>query len=679
MTLRATPRQPDRADWLQAAAIAVALFALYAATAPRSVALEDDGLFVMSSYFLGIEHPPGYPLFTLAGHLFSMLPFGSVAYRVHLLSALFGGLSCGVLWLCVRQLVDGRLPAWLAALGLGLSPVYWSQAIIAEVYTLNTLFLFSVLYLALRAAPAEGPPANGRVLPLLAAVAGMSLANHYPLMLLAAPGIAVLLWPRAQEIRRRFFLLAALFLLGVLPYVWLVVRSWAPLPVSFYGPLESWREIWFFLGRRGYGEVDFSYTSTWLDHLNFLVFFWREFFYQFALAGGLLAAAGFALQWRAWGTRVALGLTLAFLGPSVVLLLVLAFDYDGLHKHMFHVYPLPAYGIGAIWMALGFARLREKLRPAPTAAACAVLLAAILGLGLERNLRDGSQWSGRYVKTLMDALPKDAIVAARGEWDLIPMAYFHLIEGRRPDLTLVQPAGLTLGNRMFHPLRITAQGMKDQLRRNVEAERGVIAVATFSESYFTDWSRTNYWLYLVLDRKPGTAVTPGELPESFLRFLEDDLLNVRGDSAWDEALQGELRRKYARLLALRKGRGQALDARAARHAAALAEDYYGALGLLEGMLGEEKGYSAADAARLLERVRLGMPSDPPKNYQARYFELRGHMRLRAGDEAGAIDDLQTAISLWPVRENTALIVLTDLLRNKGDAAALQALEARLKN
>jgi hypothetical protein len=232
---------------------------------------------------------------------------------------------------------------------------------------------------------------------------------------------------------------------------------------------------------------------------------------------------------------------------------------------------------------------------------------------------------------------------------------------------------------MFHPLRITAQGMKDQLRRNVEAERGVIAVATFSESYFTDWSRTNYWLYLVLDRKPGTAVTPGELPESFLRFLEDDLLNVRGDSAWDEALQGELRRKYARLLALRKGRGQALDARAARHAAALAEDYYGALGLLEGMLGEEKGYSAADAARLLERVRLGMPSDPPKNYQARYFELRGHMRLRAGDEAGAIDDLQTAISLWPVRENTALIVLTDLLRNKGDAAALQALEARLKN
>src|SRR5258706_309169 len=42
--LPAEPFRPRPADWLQAAAVAVALFALYAATAPRTVALEDDGL-----------------------------------------------------------------------------------------------------------------------------------------------------------------------------------------------------------------------------------------------------------------------------------------------------------------------------------------------------------------------------------------------------------------------------------------------------------------------------------------------------------------------------------------------------------------------------------------------------------------------------------------------------------
>src|SRR3954463_14613703 len=119
---------PRRSDWLQAGLVALVLFCLYALTAPRSVALEDDGLFVLSSYFLGIEHPPGYPLHTLLGKLFTLLPFGSVAYRVHLLSTLFGALSCALLWMCARTLVEGRAPAWLAALGLGLAPVFWSQS-----------------------------------------------------------------------------------------------------------------------------------------------------------------------------------------------------------------------------------------------------------------------------------------------------------------------------------------------------------------------------------------------------------------------------------------------------------------------------------------------------------------------------------------------------------------------
>jgi len=151
--LPAEPFRPKRADWLQAAAVALALFAVYAATAPRTVALEDDGLFILSSYFLGIEHPPGYPLFIWIGHLFTYLPFGSVAYRVHLASALFGALTGGAAWLCARALIGGRLPAYLAAFALGVSPVFWSQAIIAEVYTLNTFFFLVLVFMGLQACP----------------------------------------------------------------------------------------------------------------------------------------------------------------------------------------------------------------------------------------------------------------------------------------------------------------------------------------------------------------------------------------------------------------------------------------------------------------------------------------------------------------------------------------------
>src|SRR5918992_5973378 len=172
--------RPARADWAQAALVAALLFALYAATSPRTVAAEDDGLFVLSSYYRGVEHPPGYPLFTLVGHLFTYLPFGSVAYRVHLASAFFGALSGAAAWLCARLLVPGRLAAWLAAFALGLTPVFWSQAIIAEAYTLNTFFFLVLAYLGLRACPSPAQPSGGgaerRILPWMAFVFGLSLS-----------------------------------------------------------------------------------------------------------------------------------------------------------------------------------------------------------------------------------------------------------------------------------------------------------------------------------------------------------------------------------------------------------------------------------------------------------------------------------------------------------------------
>ena len=95
--------------------------------------------------------------------------------------------------------MPGRVAPVLAALALGLSPAFWSQSIIAEVYTPNTLFAFTLLWLALR----EGP------LWAMALLFGLSLSNHWPLMLLVAPAYAVLLWPRRREILSKLFFLHA--------------------------------------------------------------------------------------------------------------------------------------------------------------------------------------------------------------------------------------------------------------------------------------------------------------------------------------------------------------------------------------------------------------------------------------------------------------------------------------
>ena len=152
----------------------------------------------------------------------------------------------------------------------------------------------------------------------MALVFGLSLSNHWPLMLLAVPAFAVLLWPLRSELARGSVALAALVLVGLLPYVWMVRRSWMDLPINFDGPLESLWEVWFFVSRSGYAQVDPSPSAGWLDRVKFFRFQGEQLAYQFALAGTLLAATGFVAQWRLLPRRVCGFLTIAFLMPTAV-------------------------------------------------------------------------------------------------------------------------------------------------------------------------------------------------------------------------------------------------------------------------------------------------------------------------------------------------------------------------
>jgi hypothetical protein len=68
----------------------------------------------------------------------------------------------------------------------------------------------------------------------------------------------------------------------------------------------------FFLSRAGYAGIDHSVSAGWLDRIRFFQFFGGQLLLQFALLGTLLAAAGFAVQWRILGRRHAAFLTIAF-------------------------------------------------------------------------------------------------------------------------------------------------------------------------------------------------------------------------------------------------------------------------------------------------------------------------------------------------------------------------------
>jgi len=115
----------------------------------------------MAGAHLGIAHPPGYPLYTLLVHLFMQLPFGTPALMGHFSSAVFGALACGALYGCARLTGVSPVPALVAAWLFGTQEHVFSQAVIAEVYSLNLLLLFAMYGLLLAAAGAPNAAGSG--------------------------------------------------------------------------------------------------------------------------------------------------------------------------------------------------------------------------------------------------------------------------------------------------------------------------------------------------------------------------------------------------------------------------------------------------------------------------------------------------------------------------------------
>ncbi|MGB1254179.1 MAG: protein O-mannosyl-transferase family, partial [Candidatus Promineifilaceae bacterium] len=153
--------------------------------------------------------PTGYPVYISLIWLFKYLvPFGTIAWRVNLFSALAAaGTIAGLFALC--RLVTGRRDAALySALALTISYTFWSQAIIAEAYTIGTLWW--VLMLLCLWHWQRDPEAHLRWLFAAAMLSGLGMGVHFYTTLIA-PAALTLYWQTAKNRPnwRRSFLTAA--------------------------------------------------------------------------------------------------------------------------------------------------------------------------------------------------------------------------------------------------------------------------------------------------------------------------------------------------------------------------------------------------------------------------------------------------------------------------------------
>lgn len=188
---------------------------------------------------LGITHPPGYPVLTLVGYLFSLLPIGNPAYRVNLMSAVFAAGSVSMSYLICQRVytaakirggVPGRGAAILFISLFALSPPLWDFAEYASVRSLETFFLALTLLLVLRWA--EVPSARDPRLPV--GVFGFALAAHTSIVLYLPAVAAFMVWMEPTLLRpRRLGAVAPFVLIGPLLYLYVLIRS-------LQGPPFAW-------------------------------------------------------------------------------------------------------------------------------------------------------------------------------------------------------------------------------------------------------------------------------------------------------------------------------------------------------------------------------------------------------------------------------------------------------
>ena len=100
-------------DFIAGSAILVVLLLAYWLTMPKVITFEDAGLFLQVCQFKGLAHPPGYPLFTILCIPWFWMPADPVILG-NMLSAIFGALTCGLVYFILRRLKVSLFPAAMA-------------------------------------------------------------------------------------------------------------------------------------------------------------------------------------------------------------------------------------------------------------------------------------------------------------------------------------------------------------------------------------------------------------------------------------------------------------------------------------------------------------------------------------------------------------------------------------
>lgn len=471
---------------------ALAGLVLYLFTLAPGVLEADAGEFQFVPWLPGIAHPTGYPLYVLLGWLWThLLPFGTVAWRMNLLSAVLATAAVGFTAAAADELLAAALPglpallrrvwAGLTALLFGVTVTFWSLAVVAEVYALHALFVAALLWLALRTERRPVWPG------WLALFSGLSLTHHRTAVLLL-PVVWGFVWRRISLSPRLPLTPSSPPPVSPsLPSPAYRLRSTAYLILLFAAPLLLYLALPLIALRTPYAEIYLSQNQTLVLYENsprgFLNHVMATVFTGDLRPGDAVASipARLGLTWTFLRQQVGwLGALLALAGllalrrtrPGLLLLTGLSFAaFTAFNLVYFigdiYVLYIPAWLILTLWIGLSLpwlaGRLAERLAARKLSRTPLPVFAGIerrASRGLHHTLQvAGLVFMAGFVLVLLVTrldgiragvaaaapsrdwpailsapLPRGAVLLSNDRNEMMPMWYYQYVDHRRPDL-----------------------------------------------------------------------------------------------------------------------------------------------------------------------------------------------------------------------------------------------------
>ncbi|KOS07652.1 hypothetical protein AM493_17585 [Flavobacterium akiainvivens] len=227
-------------------------FVVYSLTVERTLSFWDCGEYISTAAKLEVGHPPGAPLFQMAGAVAAI--FGSettTALMVNMVSVLSSAFTILFMFWSLTIVLKNVITSYttfdknnaVAALGASaiaslaflFSDSFWFNATEAEVYAMASLFIALLLWAGLKWGEEMHGPRGNRWLLLISLLVGLSFGVHF-MALLTIPSIGLIyFFKNYKTVTVKNFIIANIVIVLVLFFVFAFL---APYTLALFGKTE---------------------------------------------------------------------------------------------------------------------------------------------------------------------------------------------------------------------------------------------------------------------------------------------------------------------------------------------------------------------------------------------------------------------------------------------------------